>query len=129
MVATWPSGCGTEGPRGLAIDAAHRLLFVACTDGAITLDLAHDGKPVGHLKTGGGVDNIDYHAKLRLLYVASGKDATLTIAHVALAGELTAVTTAPTAKGARNPIVDATGTAYVTDSLGGQLIVVKAPAR
>ena len=38
-----------------------------------------------------------------------------------------AVADVPTAKGARNPVVDATGRAYVPDSPGGRLIVVEPP--
>jgi DNA-binding beta-propeller fold protein YncE len=128
VTATFAPGCGAEGPRGLALDAAGRLLFVACTSGVVALDLAHDGKAVGRLETGGGVDNIDYHPGRRLLYVASPDDGTLTIARVGPAGALTAVATAPTAKGARNAVVDARGTAYVPDSPEGKLIVVAAPA-
>jgi DNA-binding beta-propeller fold protein YncE len=125
VTATWPSTCGGDGPRGLALDVAQRWLFVACTDGAITLDLAKNGKPVGRLRTGGGVDNIDYLASKQRLYVAAGKDATLTIAQVAPGGALSPLATVPTAKGARNAVVDADGTAYVADSAGGQVIVVK----
>jgi DNA-binding beta-propeller fold protein YncE len=125
QVASWAPGCGAEGPRGLALDGARRLLFVACTDGAVVLDLAHDGKVAGRLKTGGGVDNIDYHAGRRLLYVASAAQGTLTIARVADGGALAAVATVPTAKGARNPVVDAAGTAYVADTPGGRLIVIE----
>src|SRR5262252_8653718 len=66
VTATFTPGCGPAGPRGLALDAARRLLFVACTDGAVALDLAHGGKVVGRVATGGGVDNIDYHAGKRL---------------------------------------------------------------
>ena len=128
VTATFAPGCGAEGPRGLALDPARRLLFVACTSGAVALDLAHDGKVVGRLTTGGGVDNIDYHPGRQLLYVASPKDGTLTIARVGAAGALTAVATAPTAKGARNAVVDARGTAYVPDSPDGKLIVVAPPA-
>jgi DNA-binding beta-propeller fold protein YncE len=127
-LATFTPGCGAEGPRGLALDGARRLLFVACTDGAVALDLAHDGKVAGRLKTGGGVDNLDYDARRRLLHVASGKDATITRARVGDAGELTAVAKLPTAKGARNPVLDAKGAAYVTDTQGGQLIVIPPPA-
>ena len=63
------------------------------------------------------------------LRIAGLGAATLTVARVADGGALSAVATAPTAKGARNAIVDANGTAYVADSLGGRLIVVKPPAR
>ena len=124
VVATWPSGCGTEGPRGLALDRARRLLFVACTNGAGVLDLAHEGKVVGRLKTGGGVDNLDYDVSSRRLLVASAKDGTMTIAHVADGGALETVAVVPTAIGARNPIVDARGKAYVEDAQGGRLLVI-----
>jgi DNA-binding beta-propeller fold protein YncE len=127
IVATWPSGCGAEGPRGLAIDGSRRLLFVACTDGAVAVDLAHRGKVLGRLKTGPGVDNIDYYAPMNLLYVASAHDATLTIARVGGAGQISVAAVVPTAKGARNPVVDARGTAYVPNSPGGEVIVVELP--
>ncbi len=125
VVASWPTGCGNDGPRGLALDAKRRLLFSACTDGAVSFDLAKSGKAVGRIKTGGGVDNLDFHAGKRLLYVASARDGKLTIARVGDGGALTAVTTVPTASGARNPVVDANGTAYVADSAGARLIVVE----
>jgi DNA-binding beta-propeller fold protein YncE len=125
VVANWPSGCGGEGPRGIAVDGARHLLMVACTDGAVTLDLAHDGKVLGRLKTGKGVDNIEYMSAGKLLFIASREDATLSVVRVADDGALQVVSTAPTAKGARNAVVDATGTAYVADSSGGRLIVVK----
>jgi DNA-binding beta-propeller fold protein YncE len=127
VVATWEPGCGAEGPRGLALDGAKKRLFVACTDGAATLDVK-DGKVLGRIKTGGGVDNIDWFAPKKRLYVASSKDGTLTIAEARDDGSLAAVETTPTSKGARNAIVDATGTAYVPDGAGGKLIVIK-PAK
>ncbi len=128
VVATFAPGCGKEGPRGLALDPARRLLFVACTDGAVALDLAHQGRVTGRLKTAAGVDNIDYFAPRGLLYVAAGGDGTLTVAHAAKDGALQAIATAPTATRARNAVVDGSGTAYVADSIGGRLIVVKPPA-
>ena len=128
-MASWPAGCGAAGPRGLALDEARRLLFVACTDGAVVRDVGHrrEGKEVGRLKTAGGVDNIDYAAKRGLLFIASGQDGTLTIARVNATGALAAVSSIPTAKGARCVVVAADGTAYVADSAGGRLIVVKPP--
>src|ERR1022692_2600157 len=116
VAETWSPGCGPEGPRGLALDSARHLLFVACTDGVVTLDLAHDGRVVSRLKTGAGVDNLDFFPPRNLLYVASGKDAKLTIIRVEDQGTLTIVVVVPTADGARNPVVDGTGTAYVADS-------------
>jgi DNA-binding beta-propeller fold protein YncE len=128
VAASWSPGCGGEGPRGLSLDGARRLLFVACTNGVVTLDLTHEGKTVSRLKTGAGVDNIEYFPPRSLLYIASGKDATLTIARVGDEGTLTAVAAVPTADGARNPVVDGLGRAYVSDSHGGKLIVIQPPA-
>jgi DNA-binding beta-propeller fold protein YncE len=127
VLSTWATGCGKEGPRGLALDAQRHLLVAACTNGAVVLDLAHDGKIVGRLKTGGGVDNLDYFAPRHLLYVASAKDGNLTFASLADSGALTTTASAPTASGARNPVVDEKGVAYVADALGGRLIVVEPP--
>jgi DNA-binding beta-propeller fold protein YncE len=123
--ATWAPGCGTEGPRGLAVDPTRGLLFVACTDGAVALDLAHEGKIVGRLKTGGGVDNIAYDPGRKTLLLAAGKDAKLTFVRVADSGALTLVQATDTAAGARTVVVDDTGTAYVADSPGGRLLVIK----
>jgi DNA-binding beta-propeller fold protein YncE len=125
IIRNWPAGCGAEGPRGLALDSAHRWLFVACTDGVGTLDLAHDGRPLGRITTGGGVDNLDYDPNRHLLFIASAKDGEMTIAHVNDGGSPQKVATLPTAKAARNPILDAHGTAYVEDPTNGRLIVVE----
>jgi DNA-binding beta-propeller fold protein YncE len=127
VVASFPTGCGADGPRGLAIDAERRLLFAACTDGAVAFDLAHAGKEVGRVHTGHGVDNIDYAARPGLLLVASGADGKLTFARVEKTGALTRVASAETAKGARCVVAGADGTGYVADSAGGRLIVVKPP--
>ena len=128
VVASWPTTCGGDGPRGLALDGARRLLFVACTDGAVALDLGHDGKAVGRIKTGGGVDNIDYHAGRKLLYVASPKEGKLVIARVADGGALSEGAVLPTAQGARNPVVDGAGVAYVPSGAAGKLLVIAPPA-
>jgi DNA-binding beta-propeller fold protein YncE len=125
VVASWPTGCGSDGPRGLALDAQRRLLFAACTDGAVSFDLGKSGKAVGRIQTGGGVDNLDYRAGKGLLYVASARDGKLTVARVADGGAITKIASPATASGARNPVVDAAGTAYVADSAGGRLIVIK----
>ncbi len=125
VVSNWPAGCGAEGPRGLALDTAHRWLFVACTNGLVTLDLAHGGKVLGRITTGAGVDNPAYDPARRLLYIASGAGGEMVIAHVDDAGVPQKIASVPTAKGARNPVVDAQGRVYVEDSSNGRLLVVE----
>jgi hypothetical protein len=63
------------------------------------------------------------------LYIASREDGMLTVASMGDDGALAAVTSAATAKGARNAVVDGAGTAYVADSAGGRIIVVKPLAK
>jgi hypothetical protein len=112
----------------LALDHARRWLFVACgAGGAVTLDGAHDGQRLGKLTTGGGVDNIDYDPARRLLYVAAGAEAKLTVARVGDDGGLTAVATAPTGPGARVVVIGPGGAAYVADSGKGVLWRVVVP--
>jgi len=123
VTAVWRPECGEKGPRGLALDAVRQHLFVACTDGLRVLD-TKDGAVLARLATGPGVDNIDFLASRRLVYVASGKDARLTIAEVAEDGRLKVVSTISTAEGCRTVVVDDTGSAYLPDSRGGRLLVV-----
>jgi len=125
VVSNWPAGCGVEGPRGLALDATRRWLFVACTNGLETLDLEHGGKVLGRIATGAGVDNPAYDPARRLLFIASGADGEMVMAHVDDGGVPRKIASVPTAKGARNPVLDARGNVYVEDSSGGRLLVVE----
>jgi DNA-binding beta-propeller fold protein YncE len=131
VVDSWSAGCASEGPRGLALDSDRRWLFVACTDGAGVVDLAHPRKTLSRLKTGAGVDNLAYDPARHRLFIAAAKNGTLTIARVSNAGDLIPEATVPTKKGARNPVVDKDGRVYVEDAQGGQLLVIdpNAPVR
>ncbi|HEX4514742.1 MAG TPA: hypothetical protein VH054_14435 [Polyangiaceae bacterium] len=126
VTATWNAGCSSDGPRGIAVDSARNLVFVACTDHVRALDEAHGGALLGALDTGAGVDNIDYVPGTGLLYVAAGKVARLTVAHVADRGEFEVTATADTAVGARNAVVGANGDAYVADPQHGRMLLVRA---
>lgn len=122
---TWDTGCGAKGPRGLAVDTASMHLFVACAvEGLRALD-SH-GKIVGQIETGAGVDNIDWNASKKLLYVASREEGKLTVVQAGADGSLKQVSTAPTFKGGRTVMIDGAGNAYIPDSKGGRLFVVKA---
>jgi DNA-binding beta-propeller fold protein YncE len=125
VTATWNAGCSSDGPRGLAVDAAGGYLFVACTDHVQVLDIAHGGAKLGALDTGAGVDNLDYVPAKKLLVAAAGRAAVATVARVDDKGQLELVAKIPTAEGARNAVADADGNVYVVDPQGARLLVLK----
>jgi DNA-binding beta-propeller fold protein YncE len=120
----WSSGCGADGPRGIAIDEARNFAFVACTDSVQVFDAEKGGAAVGKLDTGAGVDNIEYTASTKLLYVAARKAARLTIASISDKGQPSTIATATTAEGARNAVVDSSGNAYLVDPQTARLLVI-----
>ncbi|HEY3451903.1 MAG TPA: hypothetical protein VGK67_36430 [Myxococcales bacterium] len=127
VLSDWPAGCGAEGPRGIALERARGWAFVACTDAVEVLDLAHAGTRLSRLDTGAGVDNIDYLESRRLLYVAAGKAARLTVAQVGDDGSLRPVVSVPTSAGARTVVVDASGASYLVDPAQGRVLRVASP--
>ncbi len=122
--STWNPSCGADGPRGVAVDAARGLLFVACTDHIQVLDTARDGAPLAKLDTGAGVDNIDYVSASGLLVAGAGKAAKVTVARFDDHGAPTVVATGNTTQGARNAVADATGNVYLPDPANGALLVL-----
>jgi DNA-binding beta-propeller fold protein YncE len=122
---TWTTGCGAKGPRGLAVDTESMHLFVACAvEGLRSLDAK--GKIVAQLETGAGVDNIDWQPAKKLVYVASREEGKLTVVQAGADGSLKQVSSAKTFKGGRTVMIDGAGNAYIPDSRGGRLFVVKA---
>jgi DNA-binding beta-propeller fold protein YncE len=124
--ATWSTGCGSDGPRGIAFDRTHDFVLVACTDHVQVLDATHDGALLGRLDTGPGLDNIDFVDGR--VSAAAGKAARLTIARVDAGGQFAIVASGTTSEGARNAVFDASGNVYVADSLQARLLVFDAPS-
>jgi hypothetical protein len=87
VIAQWPNSC--EKSRGTALDGKRGFLFVGCGEGkAVVLDLNQNGKQVGSLTTGAGVDLIDYNPNLSHLYITGSKSATLSVLGVSANGGL-----------------------------------------
>jgi len=124
VAKTWEAGCGEEGPRGLALDTDRDILMVACMDRVTAVDAGRDGQRLSTIGVGGGLDNIDYVPTRHELYAAAARAATLTVARLGQDGSLTAQAVVPTVAGARNAVATDEGTAYVTDSAGGRIVVV-----
>ena len=122
IVARWKPGC--DEARGLALDEERGFLFVACSARVVAIDVKDNGKALGAIDTGEGLDNIDYSPAGRRLYAAASQAATLTIAFVTPWGRLESLGVVPTAKGARGVIAGDGDTAYVADPLGGRILVV-----
>jgi DNA-binding beta-propeller fold protein YncE len=122
IVSRWHSGC--DEPHGVALDKERRFLFVACSGRVIALDAAHEGKVLGSILTGDGLDNIDYSPSQKTVYAAASVAGTLTIASVDDRGGMTAVALIPTVKGARSVIAGNRSTAYVIDPVGASILKV-----
>jgi DNA-binding beta-propeller fold protein YncE len=124
VTSTWKSGCGSEGPRGLAIDPVRKLLVVACTD---RLHVLKKGEQVSELLAGAGVDNVDWYPAKNLVFAAASKAGRMSVARLEDDGKLTPVASPKTAERVRNAVVDGAGNAYALDPAGGRLLIV--PAR
>ncbi len=120
IVAKW--NVGSTDLQGLALDTARKFLFVACGDHVVNIDAAHGGKVLDSIRTGAGLDNIDYSAEKKLLYAAASQSATLTIAEVGNDGKFHLRATVPTAKGARGVVAASDETAYLIDPAEGGIL-------
>ena len=127
--ATWQPQCGEAGPRGLVLDAERDFLLVACTNRVVVLDAGHDGRLLSTLDTGDGVDAIDYVPARHEVHAAAGRGARFTLARLDAQGGLTSIATLATAPGARNPVATEDGTAYLTDSPEGKVLIISQKRR
>ena len=128
VLATWRPSCGAGGPKGLALDDRLDFLMVACAGRVTVLDAGHDGTPLSMLETGDGLDNLYYVPSRHALYAAAAQVATLTIARLDPQGVLTPQAVVATVPGARNAVATDEGTAFLTDSSAGKILVVQ-PSR
>lgn len=123
IASTWAPKCGEDGPRGLALDGSR--LFVVCPDHIETLDPA--GNIVGTLTVGKGLDAIDVLPARHLVAAAAGGVGHIEFATLDADGQILHVASVTTAKGARNAVLSAEGTAFVAVGPSGSILVVPAP--
>jgi hypothetical protein len=105
VVTNWPIAPGEEA-SGMAIDLAHRRLFLGC-GGSKTMEMMDytNGKVVARVPIGDGVDANAFDPETQLAF-ASCRDGTVTIAHEDSPDKLTVVQTLPTARGSRTMTLD-----------------------
>lgn len=124
IVGRWPNGCG--GSRGIALDVARGLLFVACAEGvAAVLDVKSDGRVLSKTDTGSGVDIVDYDATLGHFYLPSASDASLAIFGVSTAGELALLGKLQTTKHSSCVVTDGAGRLFVGDPAAGRVLALR----
>jgi hypothetical protein len=125
VVARFQNGC--EGARGIAIDAAHGLLFAGCAEGKVTSVSLATLQPVGSAPAGKGVDIIAFAPNLRRLYAPGGDAASLTVIAAAENGALRVLRTEPAAADAHCVAADDAGNAWVCDPAHGRLLLFHDP--
>src|SRR5262249_15383985 len=108
IVDTWFNSC--DGSRGIALNEPKGFLFVGCSEGmAVVLDVAHEGKQISSIRSGSGVDIIDYNSKLSHLYLPGGDSADMAILGVSSNGQLSLLGTIATAEDAHCVTTDSNG--------------------
>jgi hypothetical protein len=104
VLHTWPvAPC--EEPAGLAIDVAHKRLFVGCHNQLMTVVDYTNGKVVGTVSIGKGVDANRFDPATGLVFASCG-DGTITVAHEDSPDKYSVVQTIATQKGARTMALD-----------------------
>jgi DNA-binding beta-propeller fold protein YncE len=105
VTTAWPLAPCKE-PGGLAMDVAHRRLFVACDNQIMVMVNADTGEVIGQVPTGDGTDAVAFDPGTGDVFASNGAG-TLTIAHEDSLVRLRLVSSVKTAPGARTLALDA----------------------
>jgi len=104
VLNTWPTAPCTA-PGGLAIDMAHKRLFIGCHNNMMAVMDFTSGKVVATIPIGTGVDATTFDPGTGLAFSSCG-DGTITAAHEDSPDEYTVVDTIKTEQGARTMALD-----------------------
>jgi len=104
VAKTWPIAPGEEA-SGMAIDLEHHRLFLGCANKLMVMMDSENGKVMGSVPIGEGVDADCFDPKTQLAF-ASCREGTVTIAHEDSPEKLTVVQTLKTEPGARTMTLD-----------------------
>jgi len=132
----WPNGCTAT--RGMVLDEARGILFVACKEGKIAvLNVSDGGRLLANTTFGSSLDFLGYNPHLAHLYIPSGASAVMAVVGVTveqapppattgqLSMTLTLLGTADTGLGAKCMIADDRDSVWVCDPTTGQLFHIK----
>ncbi len=106
VVANWPIAPGEEA-SGMAIDLKNHRLFIGASNKLMLMMDSTNGKIVGQVPIGAGVDSTWFDPQTQYAF-SSSADSTTTIAHEDSPDKLTVVQTLKTAQGARTMALDPT---------------------
>ena len=95
---------GCEEPTGMAIDLAHKRLFIGCHS-KVMLVADYEGKVVATVPIGQGVDAAEFDPERQFAFASCG-DGTITVAHEDSPDKYTVVETISTQRGARTMALD-----------------------
>ncbi len=104
VTASWPMA-PCEGPTGIAYDRSTDRVFAGCGKTSVVVD-GTSGRVVATITNGDGVDALGYDASEKLIYIPSGRDGTVTIAHQDSPNAYHVVAVVPTMRGAKTIAVD-----------------------
>ena len=108
---------GGENPAGLALDSAHRRIFVACENGILLMMNADSGEIVASCPIGKGADTADYDSKWKRVYTANGRSGTMSVVEETSKNSCTVLEEVETFPEARSLVVDpATHRIYLSHS-------------
>ena len=105
VLAHWSITPG-EAPTGLAMDVAHRRLFVGCSNQKMVVLDAEEGKVIGVAPIGRGVDGVAFDPQLQVAVSANGSDGTISVVREEPGIGYIVAQTLKTCKGARTIAVD-----------------------
>lgn len=104
VAASWPIAPGEEA-SGMAFDAEHHRLFIGCHNKMMAMIDSTNGKVVGTVPIGDGVDANAFDPASQLAFSSNG-EGTVTIAHEDAPDKLTVVQTLKTEPRARTMTLD-----------------------
>jgi DNA-binding beta-propeller fold protein YncE len=104
VTASW-SVAPCEGPTGIAYDRSTDRIFAGCGKTSVVVD-GTSGRVVATIANGDGVDALGYDPSEKLIYIPSGQDGTVTIAHQDSPDAYHVVATVQTMRRAKTIAVD-----------------------
>lgn len=105
VTARWSLAPGEE-PTGMAIDRAHKRLFIGCSNKLMAVLDTEQGRVLTTLPIGSGVDATAFDADTGLAFSSNG-EGTVTVVHEDSAQKFSVVENATTQRGARTMALDA----------------------